>query len=442
MDINERISLIKQVGEEIITEEDLKTLLETKQNPIAYDGFEPSGTSIHIAQGLLRAININKMTKTGCKFKILVADWHAWANNKMGGDLEKIQKVGKYLIEVWKACDMDTDNVEFVWVSDMVKDDAYWKIVMQIARETTLNRVLRTTQIMGRSENDVLQASQIFYPCMQAADIFYLKADICQLGMDQRKVNMLAREVAPKLGFEKPVIISHHMLMGLQEPLPKKPEIEKFVNIIKENPYPQENLFKKINYQELCNNIENPYPSLPNKIMSIASKFDNIYIKSKNNEITPEIKQLSKELKEDAYNLLKSYIDQRQMRLKMSKSKPDTAIFMSDSADDVKRKISKAYCPEKQVEENPMMEYCKYILFEKFNKLIVERPEKFGGNIELNSYNELVDVYSQGKLHPMDLKTMVTKYLNELLEPVRKKLGSNEVAQKLYEEIKKFEVTR
>lgn len=43
MDIEERIRLVKSVGEEIITEEELKQLLETKQNPVAYDGFEPSG---------------------------------------------------------------------------------------------------------------------------------------------------------------------------------------------------------------------------------------------------------------------------------------------------------------------------------------------------------------------------------------------------------------
>ena len=61
MDINEKLNLIKQVGQEIVTEDELKELLETKKQPIAYDGFEPSGTNIHIAQGLLRAININKM---------------------------------------------------------------------------------------------------------------------------------------------------------------------------------------------------------------------------------------------------------------------------------------------------------------------------------------------------------------------------------------------
>lgn len=42
---------------------------------------------------------------------------------------------------------------------------------------------------MGRAETDDLSAAQIFYPCMQCADIFFLKADICQLGMDQRKVH-------------------------------------------------------------------------------------------------------------------------------------------------------------------------------------------------------------------------------------------------------------
>ena len=93
MDIEKRMDLIRQVGEEIITEEELRELLETKTHPIAYDGFEPSG-NIHIAQAVLRAININKMTKAGCRFKMWVADWFAWMNNKMGGDLEKIKISG------------------------------------------------------------------------------------------------------------------------------------------------------------------------------------------------------------------------------------------------------------------------------------------------------------------------------------------------------------
>jgi tyrosyl-tRNA synthetase len=71
---------------------------------------------------------------------------------------------------------------------------------------------------MGRSETDELSAAQILYPCMQCADIFFLEADICQLGMDQRKVNVLAREYCDDIKRKnKPIILSHHMLPGLQQ---------------------------------------------------------------------------------------------------------------------------------------------------------------------------------------------------------------------------------
>ena len=357
MDIEKRIDLVRQVGEEILTEEDLRNLFQTKSKPIAYDGFEPSGR-IHIAQGLLRAINVNKMTEAGCHFKMWVADWFGWMNNKMGGDLEKIQAVGKYFIEVWKASGMNTDKVDFVWSKDAMANDEYWKMVIRIAKMNSVDRIKRCAQIMGRSETETLSGAQIFYPCMQCTDIFYLKADITQLGMDQRKVNVLAREVGPSLGFWKPVVVSHHMLMGLQ---------------------------------------------------------------------TPPQGELSAE--------------ERTTAMKMSKSKPDTAIFMDDTEEDIKRKITNAYCPPKQIEENPILEYCKYILFEKFKTLEIERPKKFGSNLDIASYTELEKIYREGKLHPMDLKNTVAIKINELIIPVRKYFEKPSL-KKMKEEIEGLKVTR
>jgi len=357
MDIDKRIELIKQVGEEITTEDELRELLSAKKELIAYDGFEPSG-NMHIAQGIMRAINVNKMVKAGFRFKVLVADWHAWANNKMGGNLEHIQTVGKYFIETWKAAGMDMDNVEFIWANDLVNDQDYWKVVMKVAINSTVKRVVRCSQIMGRSESDSLSASQILYPCMQAADIFYLKADICQLGMDQRKVNMLAREVGEKLGYYKPIVVSHHMLAGLGQP-PKAESVEEKV-----------------------------------------------------------------------------------MKMKMSKSNPDTAIFMTDTEEQIKSKINKAYCPEKIIDENPVMEYSKYIIFEKFDVMKIERPEKFGGNLEIESYEELERIFKEGQLHPADLKKAVAYYLNELIKPVREHFENNKETKALKEKIMSFKVTR
>ena len=122
METEKRLALIKEVGQEIVTEEELHELLSAKSHFVAYDGFEPSG-NIHIAQGIMRSINVNKMAKAGAKFKMLVADWHAWANNKLDGNLDNIQTTGKYMIEVWKACGMDLDNVEFVWANELVKNE-------------------------------------------------------------------------------------------------------------------------------------------------------------------------------------------------------------------------------------------------------------------------------------------------------------------------------
>ncbi|MHA2244734.1 MAG: tyrosine--tRNA ligase [Candidatus Hodarchaeales archaeon] len=357
MKTEERLDLIRSVGEEIVTEEEMIELLDTNKNFVAYDGFEPSG-QIHIAQGILRAINVNKMIKAGGRFNVLVADWHGWANNKLGGNLENIQTAGKYLIEVWKLTGMDLNNVKFLWASDFVQDDEYWKLVMQIARNSTLKRIIRTAQIMGRSESDSLQASQILYPCLQCADIFWQEVDVTQLGMDQRKVNMLAREVGPKIFGTKPIVISHHMVRGLNPP-------------------------------------KESYLSVEEKVLD----------------------------------------------LKMSKSNPDSAIFMTDSEAEIKRKINKAYCPE-EVEENPILEYARYFIFELCDKLKIERPIKFGGDVEFTSYNELETAYLKKEVHPADLKKAVASYLNEMVHPVRKTFESNLKLRDLRDTVLSFQVTR
>jgi len=232
---------------------------------------------------------------------------------------------------------------------------------MKIAVKTNLARVLRTTQIMGRGESDTLTASQVLYPLMQTADIFMLGANITQLGMDQRKVNMLAREVAEELGYTKPIVVSHHMLLGL---------------------------------------------SSPSETGNEESATD------------------------------------RAIRLKMSKSKPDSAIFMTDSREDIERKIKKAWAPEKITTENPILEYCKYVIFAKEDSMKLERPEKFGGDVEYVSYADLEKTYANGSLFPLDLKNTVIEYLNGYLEPVRTYFEENDDARKLKEEVESFEVTR
>jgi tyrosyl-tRNA synthetase len=273
--------------------------------------------------------------------------------------------VAKYFIEVWKASGMDLKHVEFLWASDIVKDSDYWQLVIRVGMTNKLARFIRTAEFMGREEStEKLTAAQIMYPCMQIADIFKLGAKITQLGMDQRKVNMLAREIGPQLGYWKPIVVSHHMLMGLGKP-------------------------PSMNADKATRTVEN----------------------------------------------------------KMSKSNPDNAILMTDTTEDIIRKIKKAYCLEGDIKENPILEYCKYIIFESLDRLginhfVVERPEKWGGDVILNSFQDLETKFANKEIHPQDLKIAVVKYLDQLLQPVRKHFEENAEAKKLLETVKSYQVTR
>ena len=347
--LDERFALCRSVGEECIQDDELRNLLDKKPVPVCYDGFEPSGR-MHIAQGVMKCLNVNKLTRAGCHFKFWVADWFALMNNKMGGDLKKIQKVGQYMVEVWKAVGMDLSRVEFIWSSEEInkRGHEYWPLVLDIARRNKLARVMRCTQIMGRSEGDDLSASQIFYPVMQCADIFFLKADICQLGVDQRKVNMLAREYCDDIKRKnKPVILSHHMLMGL-----------------------------------------------------------------------------------------------KQGQEKMSKSDPESAIFMEDSEADVNVKLKKSYCPPGEVAGNPCLEYIKYVVMPWCGKFSVTRAEDNGGDKDYVEYEEVEKDFVDGKLHPGDVKPALARHINAILQPVRDHFANNPEAKKLLDTIKKYKVTK
>lgn len=213
----DKYDLIRSIGSECIQEEELRKLIESGHPITCYDGFECSGR-MHISQGILKVINVNKLTSAGCKFRFWVADIFAELNQKLGGRKERIREAGELMIETWKSCGMDMENVEFLWSWDEINKDPakYWRLVLDIANVFDLNRVKKCTQIMGREDEDHLMAGQIFYPVMQCADIFFLGVNICQLGMDQRKVNMLAREYAAKKKMKHPpIILSHVMLPGL-----------------------------------------------------------------------------------------------------------------------------------------------------------------------------------------------------------------------------------
>ncbi len=335
--------------EEVVTHDELKALIEEKKKPSAYIGFEPSGL-VHIGWNI--CLNkIKDLLGSNFKVTVLLADWHAYLNDKLGGEIDNIRVCGEYIKDVFAAFDITSDNLDFVYASDLLDGMDYWEKVLRISKKSSLSRIKRTLTIMGRQEGEAeLDASKLIYPAMQVADIFQLDVDVALGGMDQRKAHMLARDVSEKLGLRKVVALHTPLLSGIQG----------------------------------------------------GGRMDPV-------------------------------------EAKMSKSNPESSIFIHDAPEDIERKIKKAYCPEGELVDNPVMEICRYIIFNNDDEMTISRPEKFGGDLHIGSYSELEDVFSAGQLHPLDLKTATAQKIIEILEPVR---GYFDNQPANYEQVKALVVTR
>lgn len=104
---------------------------------------------------------------------------------------------------------------------------------------------------------------------------------------------------------------------------------------------------------------------------------------------------------------------------KMSASIPGSFIKVYDSEESIQKNIRQAYCPEGDIAENPITQLCKFIIFPVKNKLKIERPAKFGGDVEFKSYEELEKQFIAKQLHPADLKQAVAKALIDIFSKAR-----------------------
>ncbi len=106
---------------------------------------------------------------------------------------------------------------------------------------------------------------------------------------------------------------------------------------------------------------------------------------------------------------------------KMASSK-DNFISVDDTEEEIYRKFKKAFCKMGDVEENPILALFRYHIFPRYETVVIERPEKFGGNLTYPNYSEMESAFVAESVHPMDLKNSAAKYINEILDPVRKVL--------------------
>lgn len=210
MDLQEKMALISRNAEEIVTVEELSQLLETKEKPRAYVGYEPSG-EIHLGH-LVTVNKLKDLQNAGFEIIVLLADIHAYLNEK--GSFEEIKKLAERNMKTFIAFGLKKENTKFILGSEYQLRKDYVLDVLRLARITTVNRARRSMDEVSRRKEDPM-VSQMIYPLMQALDIAYLGVDVAVGGIDQRKIHMLARENLPAIGYRAPICIHTPIIAGL-----------------------------------------------------------------------------------------------------------------------------------------------------------------------------------------------------------------------------------
>ena len=322
--MSNRKSLVLRGVAECVTESELDKLLSEKENLKAYIGFEPSGL-LH-AGSLVPMLKCRNLIEAGFEVIVLLADWHGYINDKLGGNWKNLKAGVEYQRQMFTVF---APGVKFRTASELVNEEGYWEMVLRVSKASSLKRMRRALSIMGRDESDGdKDMSKFFYPAMQATDIYALDVDLALGGMDQRHAHMLARDAADKLKLPKPVALHTPLLGSL---------------------------------------------SGPGRMDTAA---------------------------------------------KMSKSNPNGTLLVHDSKKKLMKKISKAYCPLER-EGNPVLDIWQHLLKPALEDIVIERPEKFGGNLTFESYEELESSYLSGSLHPLDLKNGTAAALFQIIKPMQ-----------------------
>lgn len=368
MDAETAFRGIRDAAAEAVTDDELRALCAkavatreaaraqgTLQAPRAYIGFEPSGTA-HIGWMVCTDM-VRRLTAAGFDVKILLADWHAQINDKLGGDLAAIQRCGRYMEEAFESLGVPRSSVTYVYANDFAKDPAYWAMVLKVAKHSTLARVRRAMTIMGRAEDEAdSDMSKFLYPAMQVADIFHMGIELAYGGLDQRHAHMLARDVAPKMGRAPPTAIHTPLVPSLKAGAGRM------------NP-------------TMMQEIEEKAKSADQKMieakMSKSDPDSGITIHDSADDIKRKLKGAHCPAKEvdgnPVLDLLRLVVWPRLGQLH---------------------------------KDGPL-------------RFEIHRPEKFGGNKLYIGYDALLAEYRSGALHPMDLKNGVADALIALLQPVR-----------------------
>lgn len=235
MNVQERLNLVKRNTDEIIGEEELKELLDSKRKaeivrfrdkiykltgilrkkkkPVVYWGTATTGRP-H-AGYFLPMLKIADLLKAGFKVKILLADLHAALDNVPWNILEKrYEYYAKVIPMMIMSIGVNVKDLQIIKGSDFQLKPDYMFDVLRMSSFVSVHDANKaSSEVVKQASNP--KVSGLIYPIMQAIDEQYLGVDAQLGGTDQRKIMVLARENLPKVDYDSRIEILNPLIPGL-----------------------------------------------------------------------------------------------------------------------------------------------------------------------------------------------------------------------------------
>lgn len=354
--IAERTHLITRHLEEVIGADEIPGLLEQGMPLRHYIGLEISG-KLHLGTGLICMQKVRDLQRAGIRCTIFLADWHTWLNEKLGGNRDSIRRIANgYFTEGLKA----------------------------------------SLAAVGGNPEEV--------DFVLGSDLYHHNDRYWETLVEVSKHTTLAR------------ILRSISIMGRAE----GDESVKFATLIYPPMQVTDIFLLQANFAQggmdqrkahvIARDVAldmtiSPFRDTTGKVIKPIALHHHLLLGLDKPPVWPIPADQLREVR---------------TKMKMSKSKPNSAIFIHDTPDEIRKKIRKAFCPP-EVDFNPVLDWVENLVFHNDGMVFhVTRTPENGGDVTFNTFDELKDAYAGGKLHPMDLKNGLAQALIDLLEPVRK----------------------
>ncbi len=215
MDQADRVDLVARHTEEVVTADELATLLAEGGTPSVYIGYAPTG-EMHIGH-FTTIRKLADFLDAGLDVTVLIADLHAHLDDEKS-PFDLLDARSTYyetaIRAMVEAAGADPADVAFVRGTAFELDEDYALELYRMAAETSIARAQRAASEVVR-ESDAPKLGGLLYPLMQNLDVRALEADIAYGGIDQRGIYMLGRELLPAHGWRSPVCVFAPLLSGL-----------------------------------------------------------------------------------------------------------------------------------------------------------------------------------------------------------------------------------